>query len=144
MTNVRQDDLDQKAYAGGHARVEDPQLTGAALKFDLTGEVRELKHEETWARTGQNAKTLVKHPDFRIVLIALRAGARIQEHQAGGRVSIQCLSGRLRLLLPDQTVELGPNSLLALDKSLAHEVEALEESALLLSISWPQGVQARE
>src|ERR1041385_3731229 len=142
MFNHRQDATAQYAQAGGYARKGDPQLTGPVMRFDLDGEVRELRLEETWARTGQNAKTLVKHPDFRIVLIALRAGARIQAHEVGARVSIECLSGHLRLLLQDQTVELRPRCMLVLDKALTHDVEALAESALLLSISWPQGAQS--
>ena len=141
MTNQGEDARAQAGESGGYARKTDPQLTGSALLFELDEEVGELRLEETWVRTGQNAKTLVKHPDFRIVLIALRAGARIREHQADARVSIHCLSGHLRLSLPDQSVELRPARMLVLDKSVPHEVEALEESALLLSISGPQGAE---
>jgi quercetin dioxygenase-like cupin family protein len=138
MTN----DDDARGREGGPsgtARKPHAQLTGPALPFDLDGEVRELRLEETWTRTGQNAKTLVKHPDFRIVLIVLRAGAHIREHQADARVSIQCLAGHLRLSLPDETVDLRAKHMVVLDKAVPHEVEALRESALLLSISWPRG-----
>ena len=33
---------------------------------------------------------------------------------------------------------------IVLDKSVPHEVEALRESALLLSISWPRGAEHRD
>ena len=140
MSNDVEDAAQPEPESGGNTRTAIPRLTGSALEFDLDDEVRDLRLEETWVRTGQNAKTLVKHPDFRIVLIAMRAGSRVHEHRAEGRVSIQCLSGRLRLSLPDRTVELRPAHMLVLDKSVAHDVEAIEEGALLLSISWPQGL----
>ena len=50
------------------------------------------------------------------------------------------LSGRLLIKLDEQTVELPAGQLLVLEKSLSHDVTALEDSALLLSISWPHGV----
>jgi quercetin dioxygenase-like cupin family protein len=141
MTNDSDDATARDDEPVGSSRRPDPQLTGAALPFDLDGEVRELRLEETWTRTGQNAKTLVKHPDFRIVLIVLRAGAHIREHEADARVSIQCLSGHLRLSLPGEAVDLRAKHMIVLDKSVPHEVEALRESALLLSISWPRGAE---
>jgi quercetin dioxygenase-like cupin family protein len=137
MANDGERDKAEADESAGYARKASPQLTGSALQFDLDGEVDELMLEDTWARTGQNAKTLVKHPDFRIVLIVLRAGARIREHMADARVSIHCLSGHLRLSLPEESVEMHARHVLVLDKSVPHEVEAIEQSALLLSISWP-------
>lgn len=144
MANGGDDAKAQEGESGGYARKTDPQLTGSALQFDLEDEIRELQLEVTWVRTGQNAKTLVKHPDFRIVLIVLGAGARIREHEADARLSIQCLSGHLRLSLPDRSMELHAKHMLVLDECVPHEVEALEESALLLSISWPRGAEIRE
>ena len=138
MANGGEDAKAREGESGGSARKTDPQLTGSTLQFDLDGEVRELRLEETWARTGQNAKTLVKHPDFRIVLILLRAGARIREHQSDARMSIQCLSGHLRLSLPNESVELRPGHMVVLDTTFPHEVEAVDERALLLSIPWPR------
>jgi quercetin dioxygenase-like cupin family protein len=144
MTKANEDVAARKIESAGHVRQADPQLTGEAMPFDLHHEVREMRLEDTWARTGQNAKTLVKYSDFRVVLIVMRTGAHIREHETDARVSIQCLSGRLRLSLPDRTVVLSPGRLLVLDRSVLHEVEALDESALLLSISWPRGAASRE
>ncbi len=48
------------------------------------------------------------------------------------------LTGKLRLHLPDQTVELPAGRLLTLERALPHDVEALEESSFLLTISWPK------
>lgn len=125
------------AASGAHRMRERLEPTsGEALRFDLSAEAAGLRSEQPW-QVGRNAKTLVKYPDFRLVLIAMRAGARMKGHHADGRISIQALRGRLRLHLPDQVVDLGPGELLALDYGVAHDVEALEESEILLTIAWP-------
>jgi quercetin dioxygenase-like cupin family protein len=81
----------------------------------------------------------VKYSDFRIVLIFMQAGTMIREHKADARISIHGLSGRLMVQLPEKTVALSTGDLLVLEKCLPHDVSAVEESAFLLSISWPHG-----
>jgi quercetin dioxygenase-like cupin family protein len=64
----------------------------AFMEFDLTAELERLKDEATWS-TGQNARTLIKYDNLRVVLTALKAGATMPDHQTDGRVSMQVLSG---------------------------------------------------
>ncbi len=109
---------------------------GKAPSFDLTAEVEHLHLEETWQQGTHTAKTLVKEPDLRIVVIALRQGGRIEEHRAPGRIAIQTLTGRLRIRVSDQTVDLPAGHVLTLGPDIAHDVEALDESAFLLTIAW--------
>lgn len=71
------------------------------------------------------------------ILIALKPGVSLGEQQTLGRISIQTLEGRVRLKLPAEDVELPRGALLALAPSLRHDVEAVEQSAILLTISWP-------
>jgi quercetin dioxygenase-like cupin family protein len=112
-------------------------LTAPLMDFDLAHEIAQLHEEDAWLRTGRNSKTLVKQPDFRIVLIALHKGAHLEEHSADARISIHTLSGHVKLQLPEQIVDLPNGHLLVLDRALEHDLEALEESAILLTISWP-------
>ena len=42
-------------------------LESPILSFDLNSEIQRLRDENAW-QAGQNSKTLVKHPDFRVVL----------------------------------------------------------------------------
>ncbi len=111
-------------------------LTGTSLHFDLHREIADLQGARPWSETGRNAKTLVKHADLRIVLTVLRKGVKLQAHKAEGRTSIHAISGRMQLRLPAQTVELAAGQLLALDQAVSHDVEALEDSAFLLTIAW--------
>ena len=113
-------------------------LSGPLLQFDLARELDQLHRDESWLQaTGRSSKTLVKHPDLRIVLIAMKANTRMHEHTAAGRISVHSLNGHVRLHLPERVVDLPAGHLLALDQCVPHDVEAAEDSAFLLTLSWP-------
>src|SRR6185369_6909074 len=95
----------KSGVSNGNAAREPHALTGTALVFDLAAEAAALKQEAPWQAHGHNAKTLIKHPDFRVVLIALKAGARMPEHQTDQCVTLQTLDGRLRVRLRGDVVE---------------------------------------
>ena len=111
-------------------------LTRPEAKFDLPEEIDKLRQTASWRETGHNAKELVKYPDLRIALILLRPGKRIPGHKADARISIQTIHGKIRLHLPDETVELAAGQLLTLERGIRHDVEAEQESAVLLTIAW--------
>jgi len=113
------------------------QMEGSVLSFDLNAEVERLRGENAW-QGGRNSKTLVKHPDFRVVLTVLKSGARLHEHKAAGRISVQAVAGHIRMHVQDKVFDLPAGHLLALERALPHDVEALEDSAFLLTIAWPE------
>lgn len=120
-------------------------LSGALLQFDLNSELNQLRQDESWLQpAGRSSKTLVKHPDLRIVLIAMKANSRMHEHTAAARISVQTLNGHIRVHLPTQVVDLSAGNLLALDKCVPHDVEAAEDSAFLLTLSWPSAAVIEE
>ena len=112
-------------------------MAGAFLDFDLPAEVHRLHDETTWS-TGQNARTLIKYDDFRVVPTALQANVRVPEHKTEGRLSVHVLSGHIQLRAAGRTFSLRSGGLLALDHGVLHDIEALEESAFLLTIAWPE------
>jgi quercetin dioxygenase-like cupin family protein len=119
-----------------------PQLAQPILHFNLLREIRSLRKQESWSRrSGRSSKTLVKHRDFRLVLVEMKAGTVMKEHRAEGRISIHTLAGRLRVKLANRVVELPAGELLALDCGMPHDVEGVTESAFLLTISWPKGAR---
>lgn len=115
---------------------------GAVL--DLEDVVREVRGEPEYLHAhGHAARTIVRNDDLRVVLIAIRAGAHIAEHVAQATAAIQVISGRVRIRLPrvarqheDRFEELAPGRMLALDAGLAHSVEAIADSALLVTLGW--------
>jgi quercetin dioxygenase-like cupin family protein len=106
------------------------------LEFDIAGELQQLRREAGW-QSGHTAKTLVKYDGLRIVLIALKARSTIPEHHAEGQISIQSVVGHILVRAQGRTFELQPGGLLVLDHGLPHDVEAMEESAFLLTIARP-------
>lgn len=116
-----------------------PESTATGSVYDLAAVERELRGSEAYTRDGHTARTLVREPDLRLVLIVMNAGSRINEHSAHETASIHVLSGHLRLRLPSKLVELPAGQLLALERGLQHDVEAAVESAFLLSLGWPRG-----
>lgn len=116
-----------------------PQLAEATIQFNVAKELEQLHHVGAWDQTtGRSSKTLAKYADFRIVLISMKANTRMDQHRAEGRISIQCLVGQLLIHLPNaQKADIAAGGVLVLDCGIPHDVEALTESAFLLTICWP-------
>jgi quercetin dioxygenase-like cupin family protein len=112
-------------------------------QFDLKSEIEKLRQTESWKRTGHNARELVKYSDLRISLILLKAGTHVKGHKAEARVSVHTVLGEIRLHLQKKTVDLPAGQLLVLDRGVSHDVEAMNESAFLLSISWPGDAEGK-
>jgi hypothetical protein len=84
------------------------------MEFDLLAEFHRLKAESAWS-TGQNARTLIKYDDLRVVLMALQARVQVPEHQTDGRLSMQVLFGHIQVRASGRTFNLHPSGLLAFD-----------------------------
>jgi quercetin dioxygenase-like cupin family protein len=126
----------QNAIDTGVSERSPRPLMAPVLSFDLAAEADELAREPGWTQYGHNARTLIKHSEFRLVLIVMAAGERIEEQTAQERICIQTLSGRLVILAEDQAHELGPCALMAVDRGRCFEVEAKERCSLLLWVGW--------
>lgn len=111
-------------------------LMGPLLTFDLAAESASLLQEEGWRTQGHNARTLIKHSEFRLVLIALAAGKQVHERETSQRLAIQVVSGHARVHVPTERVELKAGQLLALDHHLQYGIEAVEDSNILLWVGW--------
>jgi len=115
-----------------------PHLVGARLRFNLSDELRHLREADSYQReSGRSSRTLAKYPDFRVVLVLMKANSEMKEHHADARISIHTLQGKIRIRLPGEKIELSAGELLALDYGIRHDVEALEECAFLITIAWP-------
>lgn len=128
------DDVKQSLpKATGAIRSPEP-IGGPFRLIHLAEEIEKLWQEPSW-QGGRNSKTLVKHDDLRIVLTGLRANHRVHEHQAAGSISVQTLKGHICMHVLDWMFDLPAGRMLALEQALRHDVEALEDSAYLLTIA---------
>jgi quercetin dioxygenase-like cupin family protein len=102
--------------------------------FDLAAIARDMRESEAYRQTGHTARTIVREPDLRIVLVVMRAGSAIKEHKADDTTSVQALMGRMDLRLPDRVAALPAGALVVLERGLPHSVEAHEDSTFLLTL----------
>jgi quercetin dioxygenase-like cupin family protein len=109
---------------------------GPVLGIDLPRVLWQLRHERT-SSGDRTAMTLVKHRDFRLVLLVLKPGACLARHNVRGTVLIQVLTGKVRIGILGEYLEAGAGQVISLDPNLPHEVKAVEDTALLISIAWP-------
>jgi quercetin dioxygenase-like cupin family protein len=114
----------------------DGNMTTELGQFDLASEIADAQKQRPWP-SNIYAKTLFKKQDLRIVLISMEPGARMKEHHVDGTSSVQVLKGSIRYSTQGQTYDLRSGNLLTLAASIKHEVESIDDSVFLLTISWP-------
>ncbi|HUZ96041.1 MAG TPA: cupin domain-containing protein, partial [Edaphobacter sp.] len=115
---------------------QDGTMIDKQAQFDLLKEIADSEQQKPWP-SGIYAKTLFKKHDFRVVLISMEKAAKMKEHHADGTISLQVLKGQVRFSVNGHPHDLGTGNLFTLGASIRHDVEAAEDSAFLLTISWP-------
>jgi quercetin dioxygenase-like cupin family protein len=115
---------------------DDGTMVAELAHFDLLREIADSEEGKPWP-SGIHARTLYKKQDFRAVLICMEAAAQMKEHHVDGTCSVQVIKGHIRYSAQGQAYDLQAGSLLTLGASIKHNVQAAEDSAFLLTISWP-------
>jgi len=103
--------------------------------FDLGAEVGRLMEEGAWQRGQRNSITLRKGEGMNVVLVAMKAGDRIEEHAAPGPSSLTVREGRIRFMVAEEVADAGSDTLLTCDADVRHKVEALSDAVCLLTIA---------
>ena len=110
-------------------------LTGRHLTFDLAAQIGELREDESYVKTGRIGRTLVKEGALRLTLTVLAEGAQAGTHQAVSPMTLQVLEGRLRYRVEGEEHELGAGEFLFFGPGHAEDIQALEDTAMLLTIT---------
>lgn len=108
-------------------------INGPRLTFSLNAEGHQLL--DSLGQHGRKAVTLAKQPDLSIVLMAIRAGDRLAEHNAPGTVTIHVLQGHAKIHLPDEEIDAREGFLVQLADGLRHDVEAATDSLVLITVA---------
>lgn len=105
-------------------------------KSSLTALARELLEHATHTSSARGADTVYGGHEhvLRQTVIALAAGQSLTEHENPGEATVQVLRGRVRLSTGDVTWEGAPGDLLVVPQA-RHSLEALEDSAVLLTVA---------
>jgi len=122
----------KSTYARGH------RLSGKKLEFLLKAEDETLRERAASSASGRAAKTLAKEGRLRVMTIALNRSTVLKQHHTDGPVSIQCLRGNVAITIDDASTELTSGGLLILDAKVQHEVKAIRDSSLLITMSFPR------
>jgi len=96
-----------------------------------------MEEDRKQQNPSRTTKMLVKLPDLRIALITMRAGAKWEDHKTDARITVQLLRGKIQFNTAANTTDLAVGHLLVLDPGVLHSVEAIEESAFLLTLVPP-------
>lgn len=99
----------------------------ATVFLDIASEV-EIPEEGTLTRV------LYRDDQIRVVVFAFDEGQELTDHTAAVPALVQLVSGRIRLDLDGEPVELEPGSWVRMEASLTHAVVALEPSVMLLTL----------
>lgn len=112
-------------------------LDAALVSVGIEEEAQNLRREKTWQSGDRNAVTLVKTPRMRVVLMALRNGASLREHHVEGPITVLVMEGSINFIVGQETCHLHRNGFVSLEGTIPHDVEALEDSVVLLTIMQP-------
>ena len=110
-------------------------LTGDNLTFDLGYQIAELRQDESYVRSGRVGRTLVKEGPLRLTLTLIAKGVELGTHHAHWPMTLQALRGRLCYRVDDEELEIGQGEVLFFGPGHAQDIRALEDTALLLTIT---------
>jgi quercetin dioxygenase-like cupin family protein len=105
-------------------------------KLSLTALARQQLGLARSGPSGRSSRTVYGGHEhvLRQTLIAMAAGQVLEEHVGPGEATVHVLQGRVRLAAGTTTWEGSPGDLLIVP-SARHAVEALEDSAFLLTVA---------
>lgn len=110
-------------------------LTDPMMLFDLEQHVRELRADDSYVRSGRLGRTLARSGRLRLVLVVIRAGVEVGTHHADSPMTIQPVEGRIGFTFRGNDHELSAGEVLFFGPDDAHDIRAIEDAALLLTLS---------
>lgn len=113
------------------------RVESISTELDIDKELDALHRSPKW-QSGLARKILIRYPDFLIILRAMKANMQIPEHYSSGRISVQTVQGHIRMHAGGRLFDLPEGKALVLDREVIHDVEAVEDSAFLLTVVFPE------
>ncbi|MDX9924029.1 MAG: hypothetical protein RBS48_04640 [Ignavibacteriaceae bacterium] len=115
-------------------KLDNRVLKAQLLTFSIDNEIARLKKENAWINGDRNAVTLQKNSRLRVVLMSLHKGATLREHKVEGPITLFIVSGKINFISEKEKVQVETNGLIVLEKAIPHDVEALEDTTIILTI----------
>jgi quercetin dioxygenase-like cupin family protein len=113
----------------------DPKkLDQPMMAFAIAEEISKIKADQPSTSQGKRSVVLVKNEHVSIVLAMLARGEALQEHQTEGQITVTVVRGAIRFDALNERVRLNAGGLLTLRPGIRHSVEALEDSAFVITV----------
>jgi quercetin dioxygenase-like cupin family protein len=103
--------------------------------LNLDEELARLLEENEWQEGRRSAITLRKGGGLSVVLLAMRAGDRLEEHSTPGPMALMVREGHIRFMAEGKAVEAGPETVLKCDAKVRHTLEAISDAVCLLNVA---------
>ena len=116
----------------------DPKkLDQPMMAFAIAEEISKIKAAHPLTSQGKRSAVLAKNEHVSIVLAVLARGEALQEHQTEGQITVTVVQGAIRFDALNERVRLNAGGLLTLRPGIRHSVEALEDSAFVITVCAP-------
>jgi quercetin dioxygenase-like cupin family protein len=129
---------DQAKHQARHPHNENFLAQGGLVAVDIRAEIARLKGEPAWASGDRHGSSLIKGDGINVALMMLKKGAKLQQHHTRAPITVQVIEGRINFIAKGKTQLVTAGTIVALDRAIEHSVEAVEESALLLTVGGEQ------
>lgn len=110
------------------------RFAGTQTVLDLPDSIESLLSEGPAGQHGHRQKALFHHGSTTLALFSFEQGSTLPDHVVDGVVIIQVLTGKLGVKISGQEHTLMPSQVLVLAPGVPHDVNAYEESHMLLTV----------
>jgi len=129
---------DQAKHQARHPHHENFLAQSGLVFVDIRAEIARLKSEPAWAGGDRHGASLVKGDGINVALMMLKKGAKLREHHTRAPITVHVIEGQVNLIAGGKTQLVTAGMIAALNRAIEHSVEALEESALVLTVGGEQ------
>ena len=112
----------------------DRVLSGPAITFAIPEEADHLRQEPEWVAGQRNSVTVAKTANLSVVVTVLKKDATLCGHEVDGPITLQVIAGAIEFSVAGRPQQLRPGAVIVVEKAVHHEVKALEDSEMLLTI----------
>ena len=116
----------------------DPKkLDQPLMAFAIAEEISKINADQRTTNQRKRSAVLAKNEHVRIVLAVLSRGEALQEHETEGQITVTVVQGAISFNALNERRNLGAGDLLTLQAGIRHSVEALEDSAFVITVCSP-------
>jgi quercetin dioxygenase-like cupin family protein len=111
----------------------DRVLDGTYVFVDIPSYISQIKEEKAWEKNDRNGITVFKSSNITQVITVLHQGSAIKDNELEEYLSVQILSGNVRISTPDGDIDAIKHQMITFHPHVKHSLEALAESIILLT-----------